>query len=99
MGHFPSQAHRAVRQGAADVDDLAVFVLRGQVGAIGHRALLVFEANLFTPPLGAPAVVVVAVGAHLVAMDAEGMALVVVPPAELHLRLVIPYGGMDIYQA
>ncbi len=90
MGHFPSQAHRAVRQGAADVDDLAVFVLRGQVGAIGHRALLVFEANLFTPPLGAPAVV---------AMDAEGMALVVVPPAELHLRLVIPYGGTDIYQA
>lgn len=60
--HLAGQAHAAIGQGAADVDDLAVKMLRGLEGAVGCWLLGMMLAGLLATPLGAAALVVVAVG-------------------------------------
>ena len=94
--HFPStgSGHR-----------LAVLVLWSQVRAI--RALGVFQAGLLAYPLSSASVVdfgelsraVVAVGRHLVAMDAKRTPLLVVPPTELGSQVFVVPIGADVHHA
>ncbi len=87
------------------MDQLAVGVLGGLVGALRRRGLglgpraLRPQADLVATPLGAASAVVVAVGAHGIAVDTHGMALVIVATLELALAVIIPFGGPNIHHA
>ncbi len=66
-----------------------------RLGCVGLRR----QADFVAAPLGTPPPVIVAVGAHRVAMDAERMAFVVVTALKLALAVVISFGGTDIHHA
>ena len=71
VGHFASQAHAIIGQGATDIDGLAEMTGGRSERAIGRSALRVMQASVGTAPLGAAAVIVVTVGAQGVAVQTE----------------------------
>ena len=99
IGYLAGQPGGAIGVGAADGDCVTMLVFGFQVRTLGHRILRVMLTSLGAAPLGSSSPVIVAIGMQDITERAKGVSILVVPPRQSGLRIIVGLVCADVDHA